>query len=329
MSVCLIGLGSNLGDRRRMLDQSVGQLARHPLVKVAAQSPWLETLPVGGPVGQSAYLNGALVAETSLEPERLLELLHHIEASLGRRREQRWGPRPIDLDLLLYDRVVRQTPALVLPHPRMTWRRFVLEPAVLVDGGMVHPLSGWTVRQHLEHLSTSAPYVALSGPIGDQKAALAQQIAARSGARWIAEPLGPGPMEAFYADPAGQGRRRALEFLRQWPPLLSLDWPGWSVAGAGAVSDFWFEEALAFAQVWLPPPQQKEYDVLWQRARATVATPRLIVLLPSPGFREERRFGQAILDLAIRPGRGPLLRLDGDDSETDLAEVLAAMEAMR
>ncbi len=328
MSVCLIGLGSNVGDRRRALDEATGQLARHSAVDVIAQSPWLETPPVGGPADQSPYLNGAVALETSLPPEALLELLHEIEAGLGRRRRERWGPRPIDLDLLLYDQVVRRTPSpsspLVLPHPRMTWRRFVLEPAALVGGDMVHPLTGWTVRRHLEHLNSSAFYMAITGPMPAKRTELARQVALRSGAQAIlAAPTSRRP-QAFSEEPAGHARPLALEFLPSWSALLAPDWPGWSAA-AGVVSDFWFDEAI----FWLPRPQREEHCAQWEQARAAVVRPRLIVFLEEQGDARHLPDGRELLALATRPGQGPLLRLSGDDSDAALCEVLAALEAMK
>ena len=94
---------------------------------------------MGGPPGQGDFLNGAILVETLLSPEAVLAILQEIEAALGRRREERWGPRTIDLNLLLYNQEVRRTPALELPHPRMTQRRFVLEPAAAVAASMVIP----------------------------------------------------------------------------------------------------------------------------------------------------------------------------------------------
>jgi 2-amino-4-hydroxy-6-hydroxymethyldihydropteridine diphosphokinase len=324
MSVCLIGLGSNLGDRGRMLDEAAERLARHPAVRVSGRSPWRETPPVGGPAGQSPYLNGAVTLETTLEPEALLRLLHEIEAALGRRRQERWGPRLIDLDLLLYDQVVQQGPTLVLPHPRMTWRRFVLEPAAVVAAGMVHPLTGWTVRQHLDHLNRSALYLAITGRATARRTELARQLAARSGA----EPLLAAPSSAtgcaVSAAPAGQAAGRALELLDRWSALLSPAWAGWSAA-AGVVSDFWFEEAIA----WLPPPQREEVRARVEQARAAVVRPRLLVFLEEAGDGPELPGGRELAVLAARPGQGPLLRLAGDDPAAALPEVAAALEAMK
>jgi 2-amino-4-hydroxy-6-hydroxymethyldihydropteridine diphosphokinase len=323
MAVCLIGLGSNLGDRRRTLDEAVGRLARHSAVGVTARSPWLETPPVGGPADQSPYLNGAVVLKTPLPPEALLKLFHEIETGLGRRRRERWGPRPIDLDLLLYDQVVRQTPSLVLPHPRMAWRRFVLEPAALVGGDMVHPLTGWTVRRHLDHLNSSAPYMAITGPMPARRTELARQVALQSGSQAIlAAPTSRRP-QASSEDATGHAGPLGLEFLASWSALLAPDWPGWSAA-AGVVSDFWFDEAM----LWLPRPQQ-EHGALWEQARAVVVRPRLIVFLEEQGDAPLLPDGRELLALATRTGQGPLLRLSGDDPDAALSETLAAMAAMK
>jgi 2-amino-4-hydroxy-6-hydroxymethyldihydropteridine diphosphokinase len=157
MVACLIGLGSNLGDRRENLEAAVSRLRRHAALHVRSVSQWRETAPVGGPPEQPPFLNGAVLLETALAPHELLDVLQHIEADLGRRRTERWGPRTIDLDLLLYGQLVLDTPTLVLPHPRMAGRRFVLEPAAEVAGAMLHPASGWSVARLLQHLNEEAP----------------------------------------------------------------------------------------------------------------------------------------------------------------------------
>ena len=95
--------------------------------------------PIGGPAGQEPFLNAAALLETSLPPAELLARLQRIELHLGRTRETRWAARTLDLDLLLYDNLVLNTPYLTLPHPRMAFRRFVLEPAAEVAPEMAHP----------------------------------------------------------------------------------------------------------------------------------------------------------------------------------------------
>jgi 2-amino-4-hydroxy-6-hydroxymethyldihydropteridine diphosphokinase len=119
----LLGLGSNLGDRRGHLVDAVGSLGA-----VTAVSPVYETDPVGGPGGQPAYLNIVVAIETELSPRELLGVCHRLEAAADRVRAERWGPRTLDVDILWIDGVTVDEPDLVVPHPRMRQRRFVMAP---------------------------------------------------------------------------------------------------------------------------------------------------------------------------------------------------------
>lgn len=121
-----IGLGSNLGDRAAHLLAAVASLGVR-IGEVVAISPVYETAPVGGP-DQGVYLNAVAVCATDLAPRRLLDELRSIERAQGRERRERWGPRTLDLDLLLYDGEPIDEPGLTVPHPRLAQRRFVLEP---------------------------------------------------------------------------------------------------------------------------------------------------------------------------------------------------------
>ena len=152
MPIVYLGLGSNLGDRRRSLEAALEALRGHPAVRVLAVSRFIETEPVGGPAGQGPYLNGAAALETDLEPEALLAELKRIERALGRTEGPRWGPRVIDLDLLLYGDLVLDTPALAIPHPRLRERRFVLEPLAEIAGDARDPVTGKSVKELLERL---------------------------------------------------------------------------------------------------------------------------------------------------------------------------------
>jgi deoxyguanosine kinase len=229
----------------------------------------------------------------------------------------------------------------------MAWRRFVLEPAAEVAGWMIHPTTGWTVARLLDHLNTAVPYLAIAGPIGVGKTWLAEQLGERTSAKPIREQVIPGRLEAFYADPSGNAWAMELEFLEQRARLLSAELPGWSEPGQLWVSDFWFNQSLAFAGVWLEPQRLEAFCRRWEDARQTVVAPKLTVLLDAPtdqllerihkrGRRCERRLTserverirQAILAEAGRPGRGPMLRSAGGDPQTVLDDVLAAIEAM-
>jgi 2-amino-4-hydroxy-6-hydroxymethyldihydropteridine diphosphokinase len=122
-----VGIGSNLGDREGNIRQAVALLSAEDGIDVVAVSEIRETEPVG-PVEQGPFLNGAVRIETDLAPRELLERLLTIEQRLGRLRRERWGPRTIDLDLLLYGDDVVDEPGLTVPHPRLHERGFALEP---------------------------------------------------------------------------------------------------------------------------------------------------------------------------------------------------------
>src|SRR5262245_46973550 len=131
-SVAMIGLGSNLRDRVANLEGAIAALNEVPGIAVRQVSTFHETEPVGGPPGQGMFLNAVARLETDLEPLALLHALQEIETRFGRQRTVRWGERTLDLDLLLLDDQIIDTPELCLPHPRMRTRRFVLEPLVEV-----------------------------------------------------------------------------------------------------------------------------------------------------------------------------------------------------
>lgn len=148
MKEAYIGLGSNLGDRESYLRRAIRALDEHPSVEVARCSSLYETAPVGYP-DQGDFLNMVAAVRTELPPIALYRYMAQIEARLGRVRDIRWGPRTIDLDLLLYEDAKLDTPELVIPHPRMWERAFVLVPLLEVIGDRQPQISAWIVR-HLE-----------------------------------------------------------------------------------------------------------------------------------------------------------------------------------
>ena len=143
-----IALGSNLGDRAGTLRAAFEALRSLPGISGARLSPMYETEPVGPP--QPAYLNACARLEVEdADPRRFLEALLAMERSFGRVRGEPWGPRTLDLDLLLFDQMILDEPDLILPHPRIQERSFVLKPLADLDPGLRHPVNGRTVEEML------------------------------------------------------------------------------------------------------------------------------------------------------------------------------------
>ncbi len=145
--IAFIGLGSNLGDRRETIETAVKTLKQTDGVEVVVVSRLIETKPVG-PITQDTYLNGAMKIRTTVSPRDLLEICLCIEQTAGRDRvnEQRWGPRRLDLDLLLYGEQVIDEPGLHVPHPRMHEREFVLAPLSEIAPSWRHPGLDMTIQ---------------------------------------------------------------------------------------------------------------------------------------------------------------------------------------
>jgi 2-amino-4-hydroxy-6-hydroxymethyldihydropteridine diphosphokinase len=137
----VIALGSNLGERLATINGAIASLDRTPGVLVTRVSSIHETEPVGGPPGQGMCLNAAALIATEFEPLELLRVLQDIETLFGRQRTIHWGERTLDLDLLLFEDRILETPELCLPHPRMRERRFVLEPLLELAPAAVDPVT--------------------------------------------------------------------------------------------------------------------------------------------------------------------------------------------
>jgi len=148
-----IALGSNLGDSLSILDQAIKIMNTTPGIIVESVSSWYKTTAVGPP--QPDYINGCVIIKVELNPEELLETLLTIEKQFGRVRFERWGPRILDLDLLLFNDLILDTPILQIPHPRMRERAFVLVPLAEIAPKWREPVSGKAIALLLSGLDCS------------------------------------------------------------------------------------------------------------------------------------------------------------------------------
>jgi hypothetical protein len=247
--------------------------------------------------------------------------------------------------MLLYGQKAIDSPELTIPHPRMAFRRFVLEPAVEIASELVHPELGWTLRRLLDHLNTATAYVAFAGLPGAGKSRLATAVAERTGARLITDPV-----EAAESPKAGLHDCRDLRFHRLCLDrrVEVLDSRSWPAESTESVSDFWFEQAEAYAHSWLPIPEKRQYDKWHDEARQRIVPAKLLVFLeiePAisaarmpetmpgdpqfPSLSRLEAIGRRLRDLAAAPGRQPVLRLPAGDGERAVVETVAAVETMR
>ncbi len=348
MAECLIGLGSNLGDRTAHLEQACRVLCGHPQIHNCLRSALHATTPVGGPAGQGVYLNAALRLTTSLSPRQLLAIVHDVEQQLGRQRRERWGPRTIDMDILLYDQLVMETDRLVLPHPRMAIRRFVLEPACEVAADMIHPPTGWPVARLLERLGEPPQYVAIAGLDATQTADLAIRSARDSGAHLLLDPGSPAQDGA----PAQAGtvsadhELRAVDARRE--QLSALAAGRYGPAGRWHVCGYWLPQSLAVARGVLAGRERRRVERACARAMLRMPLPQCIVFLaerPRGVHRSHDAENGAESHAAARgsaagpmrelarqlsqTGQGPVLRIPGGDLQCAATELAAAIDAMR
>jgi 2-amino-4-hydroxy-6-hydroxymethyldihydropteridine diphosphokinase len=149
--IAYIGIGSNLGDKVYQCERAISEILRADQNKLLAKSSLFKTKPIGY-TSQDWFINGVIKIETDLEPLELLQVLKDIESRLGRKESFRWGPRTIDLDILLFDEEETEMEGLQIPHPRLQERQFVLIPLAEIDRSLIHPVLKKSIGELLENL---------------------------------------------------------------------------------------------------------------------------------------------------------------------------------
>jgi len=242
----LVSLGSNLGDANAAIDAAIEGLEKLAIAGTLRVSERFATSPIGGPAGQSDFVNAAATFDCDLSPFELLASLHEIEYLLDRERHSRWAARTLDTDLLLYGEEVIDEPSLRVPHPRMSFRPFVLEPAVQIAGDWRHPEGSQTLAQLLDQLQHGADALLLLGDDG----------AAR---RWIVDDRG---ITIRVVEDASELAARPRLTIDASPIRSEANVAGPRLALADCPAEHWRDEVLAAVEcVWprdvsiSPPPQ--------------------------------------------------------------------------
>ena len=314
MATCLLALGSNVGDREATLREALAAIDATPGVALQRQSGWYATAAVGGPPNQGEFINAAAVVECSLGPAELLATLHQIESLCGRHRRERWAARTCDIDLILYGDQVIRLPGLNVPHPNMSFRRFVLQPAAEIAGEMIHPTIGWSIERLLSHLQHASDLVAILSPLEPRRIELATTLADQIGGAVVDVPTFEGvallwPQQltswvrrggrnapAARVAATGGAALRNREAHDQSPPVPAADFPKLSV-----ILDCGAAEMPAVISDWTGP-----------------------IIPPGISVSQSERWS----DVLDRPGRGPTLHLDATDMAHVYPEVFAAVQAV-
>lgn len=329
MARCLIGCGSNLGRRREHLDRAIELMRFMPGVTLVGVSRYRETVPVGGPPGQDAFLNGACLVETDLPPQDVLSMLTAVENTLHRTREERWGPRTVDLDLLLYDNLILETDCLTLPHPRMSTRRFVLEPCVEIAGDALHPLAACTLDEMLASISSPRPHVAVVGVPATAAADIARAVSESSLGCLVTAPR-PLPQ-------ATAPTQSWCSTLGEW--CAALEEVDCDEGAQGIVTDFWLETLLVAARDTLDAGALVGFEGHFAKLAAEATAPQAVLLLVAPPARlagdpwQTRLQEKLIAAIRDPEYRSPLkakavVMIDTTDASRAAADAVAAVEAM-
>jgi 2-amino-4-hydroxy-6-hydroxymethyldihydropteridine diphosphokinase len=318
-----ISLGSNLGDRRAILDDALETLADVPGVSVRAVSSYHETSPVGGPAGQGPFLNAAARLESDLDPHQLLSVLQGIENQAGRVRTARWGERTLDLDILIYGTKFLDTRELKLPHPRLALRRFVLAPLAEIAPTIVDTMTKRTIADLLANLDRRPRLVAIDGPRGPRKDEVFGRLVEDLPGFGVSEAdLEPPGIESD-DDPilaiADDLERKARAFkASQWEDVtLRVPW---------IVADYFLGPALieaATARLWKYRSRSEAESLAKSNAQRnwkgrvnvlaeTTLPPTFVVVLPKVGATPRRPGGTT-----------PRLWPESDDPDAIVAEVVA------
>ncbi|MHC4396118.1 MAG: 2-amino-4-hydroxy-6-hydroxymethyldihydropteridine diphosphokinase [Planctomycetota bacterium] len=279
-----IGLGSNLGDRTDNIDKAVKMLTKVLDVEVAHVSNLSETAPLGQ-TNQPNYLNAVARIKTTLTAEQLHTKTTDIETSLGREKQEKWAPRTIDLDILLFGAEVINQPDLTIPHSQMHLRSFVLNGLCQLNPQLLHPVLKESTGELLARLNGAdfvrnpdlPQLISIAGVIGVGKTTLTKKLAEVFGCKTLLEPYDTNPfMPDVYAGKKEVALDSQLYFLTHRVEQLDHNK---MTPGRIAVSDYIFEKELIYAKRLLDARQLASYEEKYPSARAKIIAPVLVLYM--------------------------------------------------
>jgi deoxyguanosine kinase len=279
-----IGLGSNLQDREGSIRSALKLLADAEDIKVSRVSELIETAPLGG-ANQPDYLNAVAEINTTLSAEDLHKTLTNIETSLGRTREEKWSPRILDLDLLLFGAEVINSPDLTVPHPQMHLRSFVLQGLCQLNGELLHPVIKDPINELAARLNGGnfvlnpdlPQLVSVAGIIGVGKTTLTKKLSNVLGRKPLLEAYDTNPfMPDVYAGKKELALDSQLYFLTHRAKQLNHNK---LAPGQIAVTDYIFHKELIYARRLLNAKQLALYQNFYPTFSAQIAAPVLVIYL--------------------------------------------------
>ncbi len=282
--IAYIGLGSNLGDREDHLRTALSDIDAHPEISLVKTSTFYETSPLGNSQ-QPDFLNAVVQVQTSLSCQGLFQVLHLIEQDMGRKRQAHWGPRIIDLDLLIHGELVVNEPDLIVPHRQMHLRSFVLKGMCELAEDLFHPQLDRTMRQLYQRLNgrdfftdpNKPQLVSIAGNIGVGKTTLATSLAKRLNAGFITEKYDENPYLAdVYAGHTELALDSELFFLSSSASQL---WKKKLKPAERYVSDYVFDKALIYASSWLNETDLKSYRKHYDSVFDGLTDPVLVIYM--------------------------------------------------
>jgi len=279
-----ISLGSNLGDRKNFLDKALELLAESEDIKLSNVSDTIETKPLASPEHPN-YLNAVAQINTTLPPKDLLKKTSEIESALGRKRNEKWSPRTIDLDILLFDDIVLNQPDLKIPHPQLHLRSFALNGLCRLNPDLIHPVLKESVNTLIQRLNGAdflinpkiPQLVSIAGLIGVGKTTLAKKLTNFFCAQTLLEPYDTNPfLPEVYAGKKDLALDSQLFFLTERIKQLN---PDTLTTDHVFFSDYIFDKEPIYAKRLLDDRQLEQYKNSYQPSKANIAQPVLVIYL--------------------------------------------------